>query len=265
MVKRNNRYTTIMNLGKTNNLLSKKYLYLALGLMVLVTLTAAGCRRGPALDTETDQNTDQQTTDETQTPSGFDINNPDLGQGQSGVGTPPVAGLGLPDATASKTVLDAELTKATDSVRLLANDAVLKLVSMKFINSFSDTAGLSTNYYIFASPANPQYYYLVNVPRNGEKMKRFIMPVEDLELPFDLLDLPFRFWKLSYIEAIKAAEAIGAKDFTDAHKQFDLSIILGQPAGQYLNWFLTYKATDGSGATLKIAVDSYSGKASIVR
>lgn len=261
MVSKNNLYTDNMNLGKTK---SAKSVYVLFALVVLVTLTAAGCQRGPALDTNTDQNTDQAAS-QSQNPTGFDIGNPDLGQGQSGVGTPPTTGLGLPDATASKAVLDAELTKATDAVHVLANDAVLKLVSMKFINSFSDTAGLSTNYYIFSSPANPQYYYLVNVPRNGEKLKRFIMPVDDLELPFDLLDLPFRFWKLSYIDAVKAAETVGAKDFVAAHSKFELSAILGQPAGQYLNWFLTYKATDGSGATLKIAVDSYSGKASIVK
>jgi hypothetical protein len=198
--------------------------------------------------------------------TGFDVNTPgDLGAEQSNVGTPPAAGLGLPDAVASKTVLDAELTKATDSIRQIQKDAVLKLISMKFVNSFSDQTGLSTNYYIFSSPSNPQYYYLVNVPRNGEKIKRFIMPVDDLDLPFELLDMAFQYWKLSYIDAIKAAESQGAKDFVTQHAKFDLSIILAQPAGQYLNWFLTYKATDGSGATLKIAVDAYNGQASLVK
>jgi len=237
---------------------------LLLAVVVLVALSAASCKRGPGLNT-----TDNTATDTTQTQQGQDLANfnpPSLGGDQSSTsGTVPVAGLGLPDAVASKTVLDAELSKATDAIKKIQADAVLKLVSMKFVNSFSDQTGLSTNYYIFSSPANPQYYYLVNVPRNGEAMKRFIMPVDDLALPFDLLDLPFQYWKLSYIEAIKAGESQGSKEFIAAHPKFDLSIILAKPAGQYLNWFLTYRATDGSGAVLKIAVDSLSGTASLVK
>lgn len=239
-----------------------------LGLVCLifgVALTAASCQRGPGLANtqETSDTTDQST--ESQASTGFDIQNPDLGQSQSGTGVAPIAGLGLPDAVASKTLLDAELTKANESITTLQTDVVLKLVSMKFVNSYSDRTGLSTNYYIYSSPQNPQFYYLVNAPRNGEKIKRFIMPIEDLELPFDLLDLPKQFWKLSYIDAIKAGESKGGKDFVTQHPQFELSMILAQPAGQYLNWFLTYRATDGSGAILKIAVDAYSGEASIVR
>lgn len=230
--------------------------------VLAVSLTAAGCNRGPGLDTDTETPGDETTN----TPTGFDITSPTgLGGEQSNVGTPPVAGLGLPDAIASKAVLDGELVRATDAIRLVQKDAVLKLVSMKFINSFSDQTGLSTNYYIFSSAEEPQYYYLVNVPRNGEKIKRFIMPVEDLELPFELLNLPFEYWKLSYIDAIKAAETQGAKEFITQHPKFELSAILAKPAGQYLNWFLTYRATDGSLATLKVAVDSLSGKASVVR
>lgn len=233
---------------------------LAMVAVLAVMLTAASCGRGPGLETT------EETPIETTENSGFDINTPSgPGGEQADVGTPPVVGLGLPDAVASKSVLDNELTRATEAIRAVQSDAVLKLVSMKFINSFSDQTGLSTNYYIFSSAENPQYYYLVNVPRNGEKLKRFIMPVEDLELPFELLNLPFQYWKLSYIEAIKAAETQGAKEFIAQHPKFELSAILAQPAGQYLNWFLTYRATDGSLASLKIAVDSFAGKASVVR
>lgn len=236
-----------------------------LGLLVTVGLTAAACGRGPGLANDNQDNQQQDTGSTTQTPDGVDLSLPDLGNGSSNVGTPPQSGLGLPDSVASQPILDAEVQRATAAVAELEEDVILKLVSTKFVNSYSDQTGLATNYYIFASPSNPQYYYLVNVPRNGDRLKRFIMPVDDLELQFDLLDLPFQFWKLSYIDAIKAAEGVGAKDFTNQHSKFDLSLILAQPAGQYLNWFLTYRATDGSGAVLKVAVDSYSGTASIVR
>lgn len=245
---------------------NRSSLFLLIAVVAAVGLTAAACGRGPGLTTDDTNNQQQDNGSDVQTPNGLDVGVPDLGSGGNpNLGVPPQSGLGLPDSVASQPILDAEVQRATESVVELQDDVVLKLVSMKFINSYSDQTGLSTNYYIFASPSNPQYYYLVNVPRNGDRIKRFIMPVDDLELQFDLLDLPFQFWSLSYIDAIKAAETVGAKEFVEQHPQFDLSLILAQPAGQYLNWFLTYRATDGSGAVLKVAVDSYGGTASIVR
>ncbi len=224
------------------------------GLIVLVGLTAAGCRRLPATNTVTEQPTE--TPDNTVvTPNQTQQNTP----------PEPTTASGLPDATAAKPLLDTELKRATDAIKQLKPDAVLKLVSMKFINSLSDQSGLATNYYIFSAASDPKFYYLVNAPRNGERIKRFIMPVEDLELPFDLVDLPFQFWKLSYVQALNISEQKGGLAFRTQHPKFEASAILAKPAGQYLSWFVTYRATDGSGAVLKVSVDAFTGEANEIK
>jgi len=40
-------------------------------------------------------------------------------------------------------------------------------------------------------------------------------------------------------------------------------VILGKPTGQYLNWFVTYRATDGSADMLQLSIDSYDGKVQV--
>jgi hypothetical protein len=166
---------------------------------------------------------------------------------------------GLPDPEVTRPLLQEEITKATAKVKELKDDAVLQLVSMKFVDSLSDTAGLATNYYIFSSPTDTRYYYLVNVPHNGEQLKRFLIPKEDMELPFDLIAIPFTYWKQSYVDALKTAELGGGEAFRAKHTKFEVSAILGQPAGQYLYWFITYRATDGSGDLLQLSVDANKG------
>lgn len=237
----------------------KKYSNIAaivvFGVMVMMVLTAASCRRAARND-NTDTN-NVVTNDLANT-----IANSLDSLGNTTVNNSTSSNLilgGLPDPEVARPLLQEEITKATAKVHELREDAVLQLVSMKFANSLSDTAGLVTNYYIFSSPTDTRYYYLINVPHNGEQMKRFLMPKEDLELPFDLIAVPFGYWKQSYVDALKTAEAGGGEAFRAKHKNFEVSVILAQPAGQYLYWFITYRATDGTGDLLQLSVDAYKG------
>ncbi len=226
------------------------------GLTVFVMLAGLSCRRGPAAD-ETNTAVNNEVTDNTVANNTAVINPTDQT-------TTTVGGSGLPDPASLRTSLTAETQNAEAAVKTLQPDTILQLVSIKFINSLSDQTGLSTNYYIYASATNPNFYYLVNMPRNGERLKRFLMPVEDLDLPFDLLPIPVKYWKLSYADALKATEQRGGSDFRTQHKTFEVSAILAIPAGQYLSWFVTYRATDGTGDTLKASVDANSGAVSLI-
>lgn len=171
----------------------------------------------------------------------------------------------MADPTVIQAQLVRETKEASDFIKLIQPDAVLVLLSTKYINSLSNTFGLSTNYYIYSSPSKPDYYFLVNVPRNGlDPMKRFLMPVQDFELDFSVLPIPLEYWKVNYAKALQLAEAQGGSNFRSQHKTFDVSVILARPAGKYLNWFITYKATDGSGARLQVQVDSNTGTVQIV-
>jgi hypothetical protein len=214
--------------------------WIMMAVVIAVGLSAASCKRGPKATDTTTTTTDTTTTQtDTTTTTGTTLPS------------------GLPDAEVSRPLLQAEVTKATQFIKALKDDSVLQLVSMKFVNSFADTTGLMTNYYIFRSPTDDRYYYLVNIPHNGESEKRFLMPKEDLSLPFSLLDVPFEYWKLSYVDALKLAETTGGGEaFRTAHAQWEASVILGRPAGQHLKWFITYRALDTSGATLEVAVDA---------
>ena len=237
----------------------KKKEWLVWGLLtaaLLMTLSAAGCRRR-AIDT-TDNSTDNSISDITNTTTDQSTDFTPY----PGTSSPES---GLADPTVIQAQLLRETTEATDFIRLIQPDAVLVLVSSKYINSLSNTFGLSTNYYIYSSVSKPDYYFLVNVPRNNlDPMKRFLMPVQDFELDFSVLEIPVKYWKVNYAQALQLAEAQGGAAFRSKHKTFEVSVILARPAGKYLNWFITYKATDASGARLQIQIDSNSAEVKII-
>ncbi|MFA5270196.1 MAG: hypothetical protein WC400_01110 [Patescibacteria group bacterium] len=225
-----------------------------LTVVLLMTLSAASCKRR-AVDNEnsTDNsvtNVTNSSTDQTDFTAYPGTDAPESG---------------LADPTVIQAQLTRETTEATDFIRLIQPDAVLVLISSKYINSLSNTFGLSTNYYIYSSVSKPDYYFLVNVPRNNlDPMKRFLMPIQDFELDFSVLEIPTQYWKTNYAKALQLAEAQGGASFRSQHKTFEASVILARPAGKHLSWFITYKATDASGAKLQIQVDANSGEVTIV-
>jgi len=224
--------------------------------VLLMTLSAASCKRR-AVD-NADNSVDNSVTD---------ITNSTTDQNTDFTPFPGTTApeSGLADPTVIQTQLLRETKEATDFIRLIQPDAVLVLISSKYINSLSNTFGLSTNYYIYSSVAKPDYYFLVNVPRNNlDPMKRFLMPIQDFDLDFSVLEIPAQYWKTNYAKALQLAEAQGGASFRSAHKTFEVSVILARPAGKYLVWFITYKATDASGAKLQVQVDANSGEAKIV-
>nr|AQS30610.1 hypothetical protein [uncultured bacterium]AQS31135.1 hypothetical protein [uncultured bacterium] len=235
-----------------------KTVLLLVGLFTVIALAGVSCSRGLQTTDNAVDNTLDNTVADNAVVDNTAVINP------TNQTTTTVSSSGLPDPASVKASLATETSGAETAVKTLQADAVLQLVSIKFINSLSDQTGLSTNYYIYASASNPNFYYLVNMPRNGEKLKRFLMPVEDLDLPFDLLQIPVKYWKLSYAEALQSVEQRGGSDFRAKHKTFEVSAILAIPAGQYLSWFVTYRATDGTGDVLKASVDANSGAVSLI-
>lgn len=230
-----------------------KLLFTFVLLLVFVALSAVSCQRGPGLETPDSIDATPLPIDDTTDP--IDLGLPVL--------TPPPSGLADP-ASIRQSVIQERL-RADQAVQALQADAILQLVSTKFINSLSSQTGLATNYYIYSSSSNTDFYYLVNVPRNGESMKRFLMPKEDLGLPFDLMNVPLEAWKLTYAEALQLAEQRGGADFRANHKTFTVSVILGKPAGDILSWFITYKSTDSQGAEFKVAVNANNGDATVIQ
>src|SRR4030042_3164415 len=210
-----------------------KIAWIGLSVALVVVLAAAGCQPRRQVDQETvDNSISNQVTDQSGGAGAEFTPYPGT--------TPPTSGLADPDAIQAQLVK--ETNDATAFIRLIQPDVVLTLVSTKYINSLSNSFGLSTNYYVFTSPTNPDYYFLVNVPRNGlDPMKRFLMPVQDFDLDFDVLPVPFEYWKLNYAALLELAEGQGGEAFRAQHKTFETSVILARPAGQHLNWFVTYK------------------------
>lgn len=229
--------------------------------VTMLTLTAASCSRGADPDPTPDASQTGDQTDPNATTGGLDgLNLPPTGTAGSGSVATNAPFSGLQDPNVARQSMGKEVTDAIELIKGLKDDTVLQLVSMKFINSLSDQAGLATNYYIFSSPSDPRYYYLVNVPHNGERMKRFLMPREDLDLPFDLIPVQKTEWKLTYVDALRLAEAQGGSAFISAHPKFEVSAILARPAGQTLSWFIAYRATEGSGDIFQISVDASTGE-----
>ena len=168
---------------------------------------------------------------------------------------------GLPDPIKVLPQAIAETGSATDFIKKIQGDAVLTMVSSNYIGSLSDTRGLNTNYYIFTSAENPEWYYLVNVPRDGGGLKRFIMPKEDFSLDFQIEPIPFQFWNVNYASAMGIAEKNGGKDFRIEHNNnFETALILAKPIANLLSWHITYDATDGTGDRFKISINANTGE-----
>ena len=146
-----------------------KTVLLLVGLFIVIALAGVSCSRGSKTDNNAVDNTlDNTVLNNTAVDNTAVINPTDQT-------TTTVSNSGLPNPASVKASLATETANAETAVKTLQADAVLQLVSIKFINSLADQTGLSTNYYIYASASNPNFYYLVNMPRNGEKLKRFLM------------------------------------------------------------------------------------------
>jgi len=240
--------------------------WIGLALILVAILTAASCQRAVPSNDAID-NTIVDTSEEEDQTNDDTVNNNDSDPTSYPTNTDPLLNSGLPDPdTYQAVVLTEEIQAATDFIRLIQPDTVLIAVATKYINSLSNTFGLSTNYYIFSSPSDFNFYYLVNVPRNKlDSMKRFLMPVQDFSLGFDLLPVPFQYWNINCIKALLLAETQGGgSQFRAEHKTFETSTILAIPVGQYLTWSITYKATDGSADVLSVQVDANTGEAQII-
>ena len=238
----------------------KKIAWLSLAIGLVLILSGAGCQRRDTVNdisgmSNTVNNTADNSIDNTVDNSVSDL--------------PPASG--LPDPIASLPSLKQELEDATNIIRAWViygqprTDLQLTIISSKFINTLSDD-GLDTNWFIYTTPSDPDNYYLVNMPRKGRPAKRILMPKSDFNFDFEVLPIPLDQWKKSYIDALSKAESLGGDDFRVQHDIFEVSAILAYPASglQQLNWSITYKATDRTGAYFKVQVDANTGQGVIV-
>ncbi|MFH1088319.1 MAG: hypothetical protein V1719_00575 [Patescibacteria group bacterium] len=237
--------------------------WIGLSLVLMMVLVGAGCQR--TLD-----NTNNTVVDNT-------INN-SVSNEISNTIIPPTNTIppsGLPtDPLAVLIELKQEFKDANEAISSLVlcgeqkKDLVLTIVSSKFINTLSDS-GLDTNWFIYTSPSDVSNFYLVNMPRpvGTKSYKRIIMPKTDFDFEFDVLAIPLEQWKKSYIDALSKSEELGGAKFRSAHKTFEVSTILAYPASgnQQLSWSVTYKATDGTAALLKVQVNANSGEGVVVQ
>lgn len=233
-----------------------KLSWIGLLLVLPLILSAASCQRRVVEDEPTTDNTDTEDSINDTSDSALD----DLLPSDGSNATPSPSGLPDPDIINAEASVEVQI--ATDFIQLIQPDAVLTAIASKYRNSLSDQYGLLTNYYIFTSSSESGYYYLVNMPRDGlSKRVRFIMPIQDFGLDFDLLPVPFKWWNINYAKALQIAETQGGGAmFRIRHNSFDVSAILAIPVTEYLTWSITYKATDNSGDLLKIQIDANTGE-----
>jgi len=237
----------------------KDFLVGGLMLVLLMVLVTVGCtKRALQNNTEETSNTANEITN-----TANEIANNTVNENATG------SGLADPDIAA--TLATSELNRATELTKAIQKDVVLAAISTKYINSLSDESGLSTNYYIFISPTKPDYYFLVNMPRNAtEQPKRFIMLQQDFsDLGFSILPVPYEYWKINYAKALQLAEQAGGAKFRTGHKNFEVSEILARPSGgsgesYHLQWHIAYKAKDDISTMFKVQVHANTGAVTLI-
>jgi len=215
-----------------------------LTLVLTTALILSGCRRPVAPSSSSNEQGAEETTSQAEE--------------KETTGTVPASGLPQNLAGITET-LKTETQRANSLIQELRGDLELVIVAMTFEDSFSDLNNLTTNYYIFSTPNDPSFYYMVNMPRDGTAPKRFLMPKADFDFDFSVIAIPLDQWKINYAQAVQAVEKEGGENFRSQHSHFKTTVTLAIPVTQKLAWYITYRALDGSGATFKATVDANAG------
>ncbi|PIP21373.1 MAG: hypothetical protein COX39_03375 [Candidatus Nealsonbacteria bacterium CG23_combo_of_CG06-09_8_20_14_all_40_13] len=136
-------------------------------------------------------------------------------------------------------------------------DAVLYALNIKLSSSLK--VNQATEIYIYGSSADPKVWYTVSVNQQTGKVTRAWVMKQDY-MPEIQNQVKIQYWKTNYVEALQQAEKNGGKVFRDKNPNANISLTLSitQPKN-WLWWTVEYQASF-SGETLKIKVDTNTGK-----
>jgi len=160
--------------------------------------------------------------------------------------TPQVAAFPLSATTITDLATQAkqEYAFAVGQAKSWRDDATFVAQLTEYTDSIDPANGKNT--YIFASPSLPTFYWtiVINQARGADgknTYERMIRYKEDYVLDTTTIDAPLQYWKLTYLDALVAAEKLGAQDIRTKNKVYTVNILLSAQKNRYLAWDVEYK------------------------
>lgn len=140
-------------------------------------------------------------------------------------------------------------------------DSALVAVVVEYKDEINPKNG--KNSYVFLSPSLPQYYFTLSVDQAkneaGENSyTRVLNFKDDYLLPQDVVVAPIKYWKLSYLEALKKADSLGGNDIRKDNKKYDTTVIMMAQEGGYLHWETEYSVNDN--VLFSASINAYTGE-----
>ncbi|MFA4930517.1 MAG: hypothetical protein WC570_01465 [Patescibacteria group bacterium] len=138
------------------------------------------------------------------------------------------------------------------------SDAKLLLVSSKYFSSLKDDGVVDK--FIFSSDLQPRYYWAIDISRSDtSKFTRTLIFRDDYILKKGVLNIPIKYWKVSYAEAMEKADILGGYQYRQDHPNYQISQMLSLADNNNLAWYIVYTSPD-SEEILSIVIDASSGE-----
>ncbi|HRY60006.1 MAG TPA: hypothetical protein P5096_01355 [Patescibacteria group bacterium] len=154
-----------------------------------------------------------------------------------------------------------EFEFASGKAKEWKEDAIPVAVTASYTKTIDPKNGKNT--YIFVSPSMNQYYFTLTLDQNQtdtgmNSFQRILYFKEDYFLPKTVGNMPIKYWKVDYIEALQKADASGGKDIRVANSEYDINMVLSAEQGENLTWKVEYLV--GGKQAYSISYDAYTGE-----
>jgi uncharacterized protein YpmB len=168
--------------------------------------------------------------------------------------TPAITDLTNADPSDYTAEIKKELDLANSKALAYNSSETLAAIEITIPGKLVPRSGNTT--YIYDSSSDLSNHYTVSISQATQAFVRAIVPKEDYYGTITAINQ--KSWKLSYIDALKAAEKNGGKDFRNSNSLDQVQLVLKNtdPKG-WLYWVVTYK---GENSSLSVQLDAYTGK-----
>ena len=140
-------------------------------------------------------------------------------------------------------------------------DAIPIATKISYTKSIDPKNGKDT--YIFVSPSENKYYFTLTFDqaqndKGTNVFQRALYFKEDYFLSKTTVNMPVKYLKMNYIQALQKADESGGKSVRMDNKEYDVNMVLSAEEGKNLMWKVEYLI--GAGAEYTVSYNAYTGE-----
>lgn len=160
---------------------------------------------------------------------------------------------------------EAVLAKAKDLYNLAnelaldwQSDARLLLVSTRYFSSLDEEGVVDK--FVFSSDLQPRYYWSIDISRDDiSQYTRTLIFREDYILKEGVLNIPIKYWKVTYAAALEKADILGGYQYRRDYPSYQISQMLSLADNNNLAWYVVYTSPETED-NLRIVIDAATGE-----